>query len=167
MDHKNSFNKLQRKADERRALINVLLTELFRYQRIKTTLPKAKALKRYADKIVTQAKKGQLHNRRNVLKRIQSKEVVSNLFDNIAPRFSEREGGYTRVLKLQSRVGDNAKMALVELVDIPDYKKLDDVKKSKKRPASRTAKKPAYLGKKAKEKKAAPKKKAEKVEQPS
>lgn len=161
MDHKNGVNKLNRKADERKALVNALLTELFRYQRIRTTLPKAKALKRHADKIITQAKRGQLHNRRNVQKKIQSKEVVTNLFENIAPRFSERPGGYTRILKLQSRLGDNAKMAYLELVDIPDYKKLDEKKKAKKKPLSRTAKKPVYPGKKkAGEKKPAQKEKA-------
>lgn len=153
MDHKRSFNRLCRKADERRALINGLLTDLFRYQRIKTTLSKAKALKRHADKMVTQAKKGNLHNRRNVLKRIHSKEIVSNLFDSIAPRFSDREGGYTRIFKLQTRLGDNAKMAIIELVDIPDSKEIEKIRKTKKRPFSKIAKKPAYPGKDNKKKK--------------
>lgn len=154
MDHKRSFNKLQRKPDERKALINGLLTELFRFQRIKTTLPKAKELRRYADKIVTQAKKGTLNNRRNVLKKIHTKEVVADIFNTLPARYSDRNGGYTRVLKLGRRLGDNAPMAIIELMDIPDYDKIEKKKKVKKKPLSKTAKHPVYPGKKKKAKKA-------------
>jgi len=150
MDHHISGRRLRRNAVQRKALINGLLTDLFRYQRITTTLAKAKELKRHADKLVTQALKGTMHNRRMVFKRIKDESVIKNLFDNIAPRFEDRPGGYTRVLKMPGRLGDNAPMAIIELVDIPDEEEIRKVRKKRKRPVSLKKQKRAYPGKNAK-----------------
>jgi len=99
-----------------RHLLAGLATELFRHGRIRTTVSRAKMLRPYAEKLVTKAKKGDLAARREVLKTVHDREVVAHLFDDIAPRFADRDGGYTRILKLGPRAGDNAPMALIELV---------------------------------------------------
>ena len=91
--------------------------DLFRHGRIRTTEAKAKALRPYAEKLITKAKRGDLHNRRLVLSELKDRDVVAYLFDDVAPRFADREGGYTRILKMEPRKGDNAPMALIELVD--------------------------------------------------
>jgi large subunit ribosomal protein L17 len=93
-----------------------LATSLFEHGRIKTTEPKARALRPYAEKLITHAKKGDLHNRREVMKKIRDKDVVHTLFAEIAPFFADREGGYTRIIKVEARKGDNAPMAVIELV---------------------------------------------------
>lgn len=94
-----------------------LVTELFRHGRIRTTLPKAKSAQPLADRMVTFAKRGDVHSRRQVLRVIRDKDVVHKLFADVAPAFAERNGGYTRVLKLGPRKGDAAPMALIELVE--------------------------------------------------
>jgi large subunit ribosomal protein L17 len=99
-----------------RLLLSGLALSLFEHESIKTTEAKAKALRPYAERLITKAKKGGLHERRQVLSVIEDRDVVSKLFEEIAPRFAERSGGYTRVLKLGPRSGDGAPMALVELV---------------------------------------------------
>src|SRR5271155_2197408 len=99
-----------------KALLANLATALFEHGRIKTTEPKARALRPYAEKLITHAKKGTLHNRREVLKKIRDKDVVHALFAEIGPFFSDREGGYTRIIKVEARKGDNAPMAVIELV---------------------------------------------------
>jgi large subunit ribosomal protein L17 len=99
-----------------KALLANLATALFEHGRIKTTEPKARALRPYAEKLITHAKKGTLHNRREVLKKIRDKDVVHNLFAEIGPFFSDRNGGYTRIIKVENRKGDNAPMAVIELV---------------------------------------------------
>ena len=91
--------------------------DLFRHGRIRTTEAKAKALRPYAEKLITKAKRGDLHNRRLVLSELKDRDVVAYLFDDVAPRFADREGGYTRILKMEPRKGDNAPMALIELID--------------------------------------------------
>ena len=91
--------------------------DLFRHGRIRTTEAKAKALRPYAEKLITKAKRGDLHNRRLVLSELKDRDVVAYLFDDVAPRFADREGGYTRILKMEPRKGDNAPMALIELLD--------------------------------------------------
>lgn len=91
--------------------------DLFRHGRIRTTEAKAKALRPYAEKLITKAKRGDLHNRRLVLSELKDRDVVAYLFDDVAPRFAAREGGYTRILKMEPRKGDNAPMALIELLD--------------------------------------------------
>jgi large subunit ribosomal protein L17 len=93
-----------------------LATSLFEHGRIKTTEPKARALRPYAEKLITHAKKGTLHNRREVMKKIRDKDVVHTLFAEIGPFFSDRNGGYTRIIKVEARKGDNAPMAVIELV---------------------------------------------------
>jgi large subunit ribosomal protein L17 len=99
-----------------KALLANLATSLFEHGRIKTTEPKARALRPYAEKLITHAKKGTLHNRREVLKKIRDKDVVHTLFAEIGPFFADRNGGYTRIIKVEARRGDNAPMAVIELV---------------------------------------------------
>ena len=99
-----------------RLIVSNLATQLFEHGRIKTTDAKARALRPYAEKLITHAKKGTLHNRREVLKKIRDKDVVHSLFAEIGPFFSDRNGGYTRIIKVEARQGDNAPMAVIELV---------------------------------------------------
>jgi large subunit ribosomal protein L17 len=103
-------------SSHQKALLANLATSLFEHGRIKTTEPKARALRPYAEKLITHAKKGTLHNRREVLKKIRDKDVVHALFDEIGPFFADRDGGYTRIIKVEARKGDNAPMAVIELV---------------------------------------------------
>jgi large subunit ribosomal protein L17 len=103
-------------SSHQKALLANLATSLFEHGRIKTTEPKARALRPYAEKLITHAKKGTLHNRREVLKKIRDKDVVHVLFDEIGPFFADRNGGYTRIIKVEPRKGDNAPMAVIELV---------------------------------------------------
>lgn len=103
-------------SSHQKALLANLATSLFEHGRIKTTEPKARALRPYAEKLITHAKKGTLHNRREVMKKIRDKDVVHTLFAEIGPHFAEREGGYTRIIKVEARKGDNAPMAVIELV---------------------------------------------------
>jgi large subunit ribosomal protein L17 len=103
-------------SSHQKAILANLATALFEHGRIKTTEPKARALRPYAEKLITHAKKGSLHNRREVLKKIRDKDVVHNLFAEIGPFFSDRNGGYTRIIKVENRKGDNAPMAVIELV---------------------------------------------------
>lgn len=108
--------RLGGKSSHQKALLANLATSLFTHGRIKTTEPKARALRPYAEKLITHAKKGTLHNRREVLKKIRDKDVVHSLFAEIAPHFADRSGGYTRIIKVEPRQGDNAPMAVIELV---------------------------------------------------
>ena len=103
-------------SSHQKALLANLATSLFEHGRIKTTEPKARALRPYAEKLITHAKKGTLHNRREVMKKIRDKDVVHTLFAEIAPFFADRAGGYTRIIKVEARKGDNAPMAVIELV---------------------------------------------------
>jgi large subunit ribosomal protein L17 len=103
-------------SSHQKALLANLATSLFEHGRIKTTEPKARALRPYAEKLITHAKKGTLHNRREVMKKIRDKDVVHVLFAEIGPFFADREGGYTRIIKVEPRKGDNAPMAVIELV---------------------------------------------------
>ena len=103
-------------SSHQKAILANLATALFEHGRIKTTEPKARALRPYAEKLITHAKKGTLHNRREVLKKIRDKDVVHSLFAEIGPFFADRNGGYTRIIKVEARKGDNAPMAVIELV---------------------------------------------------
>ncbi|MGE2832431.1 50S ribosomal protein L17 [Mycobacterium sp. SMC-4] len=103
-------------SSHQKALLANLATALFEHGRIKTTEPKARALRPYAEKLITHAKKGTLHNRREVMKKIRDKDVVHVLFAEIGPFFADRNGGYTRIIKVENRKGDNAPMAVIELV---------------------------------------------------
>jgi large subunit ribosomal protein L17 len=101
-----------------RLMLSTLAAQLFVHESIQTTEAKAKALRPYAEKLITKAKKGDLSSRREVLKDITDRDVVARLFHDIAPRFAERDGGYTRILKLGPRKGDGAPMARIELVEL-------------------------------------------------
>ena len=103
-------------SSHQKAILANLATSLFEHGRIKTTEPKARALRPYAEKLITHAKKGTLHNRREVMKKIRDKDVVHALFAEIGPFFADRAGGYTRIIKVEARKGDNAPMAVIELV---------------------------------------------------
>src|SRR5580765_7155898 len=116
MKHRVAGRKLGRTSMHRTALLRNLSTELFRHERIRTTLMKAKELRPFAEKLITLSKRETLHARRLVLRDIHDAEVVSKMFDTISSRFAQRPGGYTRIVKLGPRRGDNAEMALIELV---------------------------------------------------
>jgi large subunit ribosomal protein L17 len=117
MRHLKQGRKLGRTTAHRKALLRNLATALLEHERIVTTEPKAKELRRVADKLVTLGNRGNLHARRQALQVVQKNAVVQKLFNDIAPRFAERHGGYTRIVRLGYRPGDAAAMAVIELVD--------------------------------------------------
>ena len=116
MRHLKSGRQLSRNSAHRWALMRNLITALLREEKIRTTDPKAKELRRWVDRVITLGKRGSLHARRQALGIVQDKAVVRKLFDTIAPRFKDRPGGYTRIIKLGVRRGDAAQMSLIELV---------------------------------------------------
>ncbi len=117
MRHGNGYRKLNRTHEHRKAMFANMVCSLVEHEQIKTTLPKAKELKRIIDKMITLGKKGDLHSRRIAQSRMKQEEAVKKLFDVLGPRYAERQGGYTRVLKAGFRYGDMAPMAIIELVD--------------------------------------------------
>lgn len=119
MRHGKKIAKLGRTAPHRKAMLSNMMTSLFINERVTTTQTRAKELKRTAERVLTCAKKGDLHARRQVLRVIADKQVVAKLFDELGPRYKSRNGGYTRVIKLGPRRGDGAFMSIVELVDRP------------------------------------------------
>ena len=112
----NGYRKLGVKSAHRQSMLRNLVTDLFRYGRIQTTDCRAKEARREAEKMITLAKRGDLHARRQVLAYVKDEDVVSKLFDEIGPSFANRNGGYTRILKLGPRQGDNAEVVFLELV---------------------------------------------------
>ncbi|NNF56724.1 MAG: 50S ribosomal protein L17 [Rhodothermaceae bacterium] len=122
MRHRNKIKKLGRTHAHRKATMAALSTALIEHKRITTTLPKAKALRTFVEPIINRAKEDTTHNRRQVFRRLQSKEAVKALFGEIAEVLGDRPGGYTRVVKLGQRAGDAAEMAIIELVDFNDVK---------------------------------------------
>jgi large subunit ribosomal protein L17 len=116
MRHLKSGRKLNRSSSHRWALMRNLVTALLRDEKIRTTDPKAKELRRWADRVITLGKQGSLHARRRALGMVQDKAVVRKLFDTIGPRFKDRPGGYTRIIKIGRRRGDAAPLSLIELV---------------------------------------------------
>ena len=133
MRHGVRLRKLGRTSGHRRALLRNLSTSLFRHERITTTLPKAKELRPFAERLITLARRDELHARRQVLRHVSDKEVVKKLFDTLGPRFASRPGGYTRTLKLGPRLGDGAELAIVELIGSePTFTKQKDEKKSRR-----------------------------------
>ncbi len=118
MRHRKKLRKLGKTASHRKAMLKNMVASLFEHKQIKTTHAKAKEARRLAERLITFAKKGDLAARRQVLRYIPNKALVRTLFDDIAPQFSERIGGYTRVIKLGFREGDGAAMSILELVDI-------------------------------------------------
>ena len=118
MRHNKTGRKLGRKTAHRKALMSNLASALITNKKIKTTDAKAKELRKYIEPLVTFAKKGDLHSRRQVLKKIRHKSIVRELFDNIGPTFSNRNGGYTRIIKLGFRDNDCAPISMIEFVDM-------------------------------------------------
>lgn len=117
MRHRQHGRSFSRPTGERRALYRGLVTELLRYERIRTTLPKAKEIRPIAEKAITLGRRGDLHARRLLNGRLYGDEVVNKVIHVLGPRFAERPGGYTRIMRLGKRVGDGAEMALIELVE--------------------------------------------------
>ena len=137
MNNRSGFNRLDRKPSHRHALHKNMVTSFFRHERIKTTKAKAKEVRRTAEKMVTRAKVDSVHNRRIIAKDIKDKEILTKLFTDISPRFQDRQGGYTRIIKLGFRRNDAAEMVLLELVEKKEEKK----KKRKAPKAEKTEKK--------------------------
>ncbi len=119
MRHRNSGRQLGRESSHRKAMLQNLTNSLVEHELIKTTLPRAKELRRVAEPLITRAREDSVANRRLVFSRLRNKEVVGKLFNELGPRYKDRNGGYLRVLKAGFRRGDNAPMAYVELVDRP------------------------------------------------
>ena len=120
MRHRKSVRKLNRNSSHRQAMFRNMAVSLFEHEAIKTTLPKAKELRRVAEPLITLAKEDSVANRRLAFDRTRSKEMVGKLFNELGPRYKARPGGYLRILKMGYRAGDNAPMAYVELVDRPE-----------------------------------------------
>ncbi len=146
MRHKVGFKRLDVKESHRKALKRSLITSLFKYERIETTVVKAKAVQGTAEKMITRAKTDSVHNRRIIAKDINDKAVLAKLFTDIAVRSKERAGGYTRILKIGFRPNDAAEMAILELVDRKSAEEKKDEKPAKssaKKTAVKAEKKPA------------------------
>lgn len=117
MRHGNTVNKLSRTASHRKAMMSNMATSLILHKKITTTLAKAKELRKYVEPMITKAKEDSTHTRRTIFSYLQNKEAVKELFGTVAEKVGTRPGGYTRILKLMNRKGDNAEMAIMELVD--------------------------------------------------
>lgn len=135
MRHKKNFNHLGRKSAHRKAMLSNMASSLILHKRIETTTAKAKALKRYVEPLITRSKEDSTHSRRVVFSYLQDKEAVSELFREVAAKVADRPGGYTRIIRLGNRQGDNADMCLIELVDFNEN--LLSEKADAKKPASR------------------------------
>ncbi len=127
MRHGKRGRKLGRTASHKKAMLNNMATSLFDKGKVRTTLPKAKELRGVAERLISFAKRGDLHARRQVLRRIQNKVVLTKLFEEIGPSFADRSGGYTRILKLGPRRGDSSELCLIELVGDDAISETDDV----------------------------------------
>ena len=130
MRHRLGLRKLNRTSSHRLAMLRNMSVSLLKHEAIKTTLPKAKELRRVVEPLITLGKKPSLANRRLAFDRLRDREIVVKLFDEIGPRFAARNGGYLRILKCGFRVGDNAPMAFVELVDRPEPTEAVEVEES-------------------------------------
>ena len=117
MNHRSGINRLGRNASHRRATLGALTLALFKYERVRTTLAKAREARRVAERLITRAREDSVHNRRVAGRSIQDERVLAKLFKDIAPRFAQRPGGYTRILKVGKRYGDSSEMAILELVE--------------------------------------------------
>ena len=149
MNHKNGFNPLSRTTAHRRAMSRNMVTSLFRYERITTTKSKALEVRKSAEKLITRAKEDTVHNRREVAKFIADEKILNKLFTEISPRMKERNGGYTRVLKLGYRQGDAADVVILELVDYKLDNETKEEKSSKKADSSEPKAKKSTKAKKA------------------
>ncbi|QZP18405.1 50S ribosomal protein L17 [Methylophilales bacterium] len=175
MRHGKAHRKLNRTSSHRKAMFKNMVVSLFKHELIRTTLPKAKELRKYAEPMITLAKETSVHNKRLAFSRLRDREIVGKLFSELGPRYSKRAGGYLRILKCGFRKGDNAPMAYVELVErpikkeeTPEEKKLDSANinnpidvtpiEETKKPAAKKAETKKPAAKKAETKKPAAKK---------
>lgn len=134
MRHGKKFNHLGRKKAHRKAMLANMACSLIEHKRINTTIAKAKALKQFVEPLITKSKEDTTHNRRIVFSRLRQKEAVTELFREVAVKVGDRPGGYTRIIKLGNRLGDNADMAMIELVD---YNELYNAGKPTKKKSTR------------------------------
>lgn len=133
MRHGNKLNHLGRKSAHRKAMLSNMACSLIEHKRISTTIAKAKALRVYVEPLLTKSKTDSTHSRRIVFSYLQSKEVVAELFRDVAPKIAERDGGYTRIIRLGYRLGDNAEMCMIELVDFNELYTNEKIKKTTRR----------------------------------
>ena len=138
MRHAKKNNHLSRKAPHRKAMLSNMACSLIKHKRIKTTLAKAKALRVFLEPLITKSKNDTTHSRRVVFSYLKQKEVVTELFGDIATKINDRPGGYTRIIRLANRIGDNSKMCFIELVDFNEVYLKDTVDKKSKRRRSRS-----------------------------
>ena len=136
MRHGKKINHLGRKTAHRSAMLANMACSLIEHKRINTTVAKAKALKQFVEPLVTKSKEDTTHNRRIVFSKLRDKNAISELFREVAPKVGDRPGGYTRIIKLGNRLGDNADMALIELVD---FNEIYNVNKPEKKKTTRRA----------------------------
>jgi large subunit ribosomal protein L17 len=147
MRHGKKINHLSRKTAHRSALLSNMACSLIEHKRINTTLAKAKALRKYVEPLITKSKDDTTHNRRVVFRYLRDKEASSVLFRDISPKIIDRPGGYTRIIKLNNRLGDNAEMAMIELVDFNDLliKDQSNKKKSRRRGGKKSTSSPTKV----------------------
>ena len=150
MRHGNSHRKLNRTSSHRKAMFKNMATSLLRHEIIRTTLPKAKELRKFTEPLITLAKVSSVHNQRLAFSRLRDREIVVKLFGELGPRYNLRNGGYTRILKCGFRKGDNAPMAYVELVDRPSLDYIATVDSNKKEIPAKKEAMPAAAKKEAK-----------------
>ncbi|PQB04916.1 50S ribosomal protein L17 [Aureitalea marina] len=143
MRHGKKFNHLGRKTAHRKSMLANMACSLIEHKRINTTLAKAKALKQFVEPLVTKSKEDTTHNRRVVYSRLRQKDAVTELFRDVAVKVGDRPGGYTRIIKLGNRLGDNAEMAMIELVD---YNELYNAGKPAKKKSTRRSRRGGKSG---------------------
>ena len=144
MRHGNGLRKLGRTSSHRLAMLRNMTVSLLRHEEIRTTLPKAKELRRVVEPMITLSKKASLANRRLAFDRLRDRDIVEKLFDDLGPRYAKRNGGYLRILKMGFRNGDNAPMALVTLMDRADkVEEADKPEEKKKKPEDKKTEKKA------------------------
>ena len=149
MKHRVVGRRLDRTTEHRTAMFRNLVTSLIRHERITTTTPKAKELKRFAEKVITLARKGTAHARRQAHVEIRDVEVLNKLFETLGPRFASRPGGYTRLVRVGRRAGDNAELAVIELVERTKVAEPEAAGDSKKGKPEKTEGKPEKKSRKA------------------
>lgn len=149
MRKRNSVPQLNRTASHRKAMLRNMATSLFEHERVVTTRAKSKALRSYAEKLITRARRNlntelkaeqSLHNKREIMKHIKNRDIVSKLLTDIAPRFKDRNGGYTRIIHLPERASDSSKMSIIELVDRKEKVRKARPEKEKKKPDTKKSK---------------------------
>ncbi|MEP3089776.1 MAG: 50S ribosomal protein L17 [Nonlabens ulvanivorans] len=138
MRHGKKFNHLGRKTAHRKAMLANMACSLIEHKRINTTVAKAKAVKQFVEPLITKSKEDTTHNRRLVFAKLRSKEAVTELFRDVSSKVADRPGGYTRIIKLGNRLGDNADMAMIELVDFSEFSSPNEGKKKNTRRSRRS-----------------------------